>query len=95
MEAAQIPVLNVEEKDFPDWTEKLLGTDNRWEAYVAQQVALHRTSSLYPSNHQPGSLEQLKTFTDYDMDIRDFSERPTNDLRPPKPPRNQRQFSRI
>ena len=28
LELAHIPFLNVEEKDFLDWTEKLLGTDN-------------------------------------------------------------------
>ena len=50
-------------------------------------VPLPRTSSPCPSNNQPGSLEQLETFTEDDIDIRNFSERPTNDLRPPKPPR--------
>ena len=87
LESAQMPVLNVEEKDFLDLTEKLLGTDNRWEAHVAQQVPLPRTRSPCPSNHQLESLEQLETFTDNDMDVRDFSERSTNDIRPPKPPR--------
>ena len=85
-----MPVLNIEEKDFLDWTEKLLGTDNRWEAQVAQQVPLPKTSSPCPRYHQLGSLEQLKTFTDNDMDIRDFSARPVNDRRPPKPPRKPR-----
>ena len=87
LESAQIPVLNVEEKDFLDWTEKLPGTDNRWEAHMAQQVPLPRTSSPCPIKHQPGSLEQLEMFTDDGMDIRDFSERSINDLRPSKPPR--------
>ena len=32
-------------------------------------------------------MEQLETVTKDDMDIRDFSERPANDLRPPKLPR--------
>ena len=82
-----LSVLNVEEKDFLDWTEKLLGTDNRWEAHMAQQVPLPRASSPCPSNNQLGSLEQLESFTDDDMDIRDSSERPANDLRPSKPPR--------
>ena len=54
---------------------------------MAQQVPLPRTSCPYLSNHQLGSLEQLETFTDDDMDIRDFSEKPANDLRPPRPPR--------
>ena len=51
LESAQIPVLNIEKRDFLDWTEKLLGTDNRWEAHVAQQVPLPRTSSPFPSNN--------------------------------------------
>ena len=54
---------------------------------MAQQVPLPRTSSSCPSNSQPGSLEQPETFTKDDMDVRDFSERPTNNFRPPKPPR--------
>ena len=40
LENAQIPVLNVEERDFLNQTEKLLGTDYRWEAHIAQQVPL-------------------------------------------------------
>ena len=87
LESAPMPMLNIEEADFLDWTEKLLGKDNRWEAHVAQQVPLPRTSSPCPSNSQTGSLEQLEAVAEYDMDVRDFSERPTNDLRPPKPPR--------
>ena len=75
------------ERDFLDQTENLLGTDNRWEAHIAQQVPLPITSFPYPSNNQSGSLEQLETFTEDDMDIGDFSERPPNDLRPPKPPK--------
>ena len=87
LESAHIPILNIEERDFLDQTEKLLGTDNRWEAHIAQQVPIPRTSSPCPSNNQPGSLEQLNTFTEDDMAVRDFSERPANDLRPPKLPR--------
>ena len=87
LESVQIPVLNIKERDFLDQTEKLLGTDNRWEAHIAQQVPLPRTSSPCPSNNQLGSLEQLETCTDDDMDIMDFSERPANDLRSPKSPR--------
>ena len=63
-----MPILNIEEKDFLDWTEKLLGTDNSWEAHIAQQVPLPGTSSPCPSNNQPGSLEQLETFTEDNMD---------------------------
>ena len=59
----------------------------RWEGHIDQQVPLLRTSSPCPSNNQPGSLEQVKTFTEDDMDVRDFSDRPPNDCRPPKPPR--------
>ena len=87
LESSPMPMLNIDEADFHDWTEKLLGKDNRWEAHVAQQVSLPRTSSPCPSNSQTRSLEQLETVTEDDMDVRDFSERPTNDLRPPKPPR--------
>ena len=82
-----MPVLNVEEADFLDWTEKLLGKDNGWEAHVAQQVPLPRTSSPCPSNNQTRTLEQLETMTEDYMVVRDFSERPANNHRPPKPPR--------
>ena len=83
LEPAHIPALNVEEKDFLGWTEKLLGTDNRWEVHMAQQVPLPRTSSPHPSNNHLGSLEQLETFTNDDMNIMDFPERPANNFRPP------------
>ena len=87
LEPVPMPAFNVEEKDFLDRTEKLIGTNNHWEAHVAQQIQLPRTSFPSPPNSQPESLEQLVTFTKDDMDIRDFSERPANDMRPPKPPR--------
>ena len=87
MESAPIAIFNVEEKDFLDKTEKLIGTDNDLEAHVAKQIPLPRTSSPSPNNKQLGSLEQLETFTKDSMDIRDFSERPANGMRPPKPPR--------
>ena len=90
LESAPMPVLNIEEKDIFDQTKKLLGTDNRWETYVAQQLPLPRTSSPCPRNSQPGLLEQFETFTEDDMDVRDFSERPANNLRPPNPPRKSR-----
>ena len=83
-------MLNIEEADFLEWTEKLFRKDNSWEAHVAQQVPLSRRSSPFPSNSQTGSSEQLETVTEDDMDIRDFSERLANDLRPPKPPRKTR-----
>ena len=74
-------------KDFLDRTEKLIATDNNWAARVAQQIQLPRTSSLGPTNSHLGSLEQLENFIEDDVDIRDFSERLANDMRPPKPPR--------
>ena len=37
-------IFNAEEKDFLDKTEKLMGTDNNWEAHVTQQIPLPRTS---------------------------------------------------
>ena len=80
-------IFNVEERDFLDKTEKLIGADNNWEAHVVQQIPLPRTSSPSPNNKQLGSQEQLEIFTKEDMDIRDFSERPTNDMKPPKSPR--------
>ena len=36
LESAHMPVLNIEKRDFLDWTEKLLGTDIRWEAHIVQ-----------------------------------------------------------
>ena len=87
LEPVPMPVFNIEEKDFLDRTEKLVRTDNNWEAHVAQQIPLPRTSFRGPTNSQQGSLEQLETYTKDDMDIRGFSERPTNDMRPPKPPK--------
>ena len=75
LEPVSVPVFNVEEKDFLDRTEKLMGTDNNWEAHVAQQIPLTRTSSPGPTNNQPGSLEPLETFTKDDMDISNFSQR--------------------
>ena len=87
LESAPVPMLNIEESDFLDRSKKLLGKDNKWEAHVAQQVPLPRSSSPCPSNNQTSSLEHLEPETEHDMDVRDFSERPANDLRPPKPPR--------
>ena len=40
-----------------------------------------------PSISQTGSMEQPEPMMEDGMNIRDFSKRPTNDLRPPKPPR--------
>ena len=79
-------------KDFLDRTEKQIGTDNNWEAHVAQQIPLPRTSSPGPTSNQLGSLEQVETFTEDDMDIREFSERPANDMRPPKSPRKTKAY---
>ena len=87
LEPVPILLLSIEEADFLNGTDKLLGKDHKWETHVAQQVLLPRTSSPCPSNSQSRSLEQLETVTEDDMDIRDFSKRPANDLRPPKLPR--------
>ena len=84
LEPIPMPVLNTEESDFLDRTEKLLEKDNKWEAHIAQQVPLPGSSSPYP-NDKPRSLEQLESETDDDIDVRDFSERPANDKKPPKP----------
>ena len=67
--------------------EKLLGTGDNWESHVAQQILLPRTSSPTHTNKQLGFLEQLEVFTEDELDIREFSEGPANDMRPPKPPR--------
>ena len=90
LEPAPMPILNIEENNFLDRTENLLGKGDRWEAHVAQQVPLPRLSSPYSTDNWPSSVEQLEPETEDDMDIRDFSERPTNDQRPPKPPRKPR-----
>ena len=84
LEPTLIPILNIEESDFLERIEKLLEKDNKWETHVAQQVPLPRSSSPYPDN-QPRSLEQPEPKTEDDMDFWDFSERPMNDRRPPKP----------
>ena len=59
---------------------------------MAQQIPLPRTSSPTHTNKQLGSLEQLEVFTEDEMDIREFSERPANDMRPPKPPRKTKTY---
>ena len=59
---------------------------------MAQQIPLPRTSSPTQTDKQPGSLEQLEVDTKDDMDITDFSERPANDMRPPKPPRKTKAY---
>ena len=56
----------------------------KWEAHMAQQIPLPRSSSPCPEN-RPGAMEQLEPETDDDIDVKDFSERPANDKRPPKP----------
>ena len=45
LESIPMPVLNIKESDFLDRTEKLLDKDANWEAHVAQQVPLPRSSS--------------------------------------------------
>ena len=85
-------IFNVGEWEFLNKMEKLLGTEDNWESPVAQQIPLPRTSSPTHTDKQLGSLEQLEVVTEDDMDIRDFSERPTNDMRPPKPPRKTKAY---
>ena len=72
-----------------DRTEKLLGKIIM-EAHMAQQVPLPRSSSSFPNDEQPSSLGQLEPETEDEMDVRDFSERPTNDKRSSKPSRKSR-----
>ena len=59
---------------------------------MVQQILLPRTSSPTHADKQPGSMEQLEVDTGDDMNLRDFSERPTNDMRPPKPPRKTKAY---
>ena len=80
-----MPILNIEESDLLERMEKVLEKDNKWEAHVVQQIPLPRSSSPYPDN-QPRTLEQSEPETENNMDVRDFSERPANDKRPPKHP---------
>ena len=72
------------EKDFMDRTKKVLGKEAKWEARVAKQIQIPRSSSPYPDD-RPGTLEQLEPETEDEIDINDYSERPANDKRPPKP----------
>ena len=58
LESAPMPILNIEENDFLDRTEKSFGE-----------------RQLMGSQQEPE--------TEDDMGIRDFSERPANDKRPP------------
>ena len=51
LEPIPMPVLNIEESDFLDRTKELLERDNKWEAHVAQQVPLPRSSSPYPTTN--------------------------------------------
>ena len=92
LEPILMSVFNAGEREFLNKMEKLLGTGNNWEAHVAQQILLPRTSSPTHTNKQPGSLEQLEVFTEDEMDIREFSERPANDMRPPKPTRKTKAY---
>ena len=85
LEPVPVSVFNAGEREFLNKMEKLLGTGDNWEAHVAQQILLPRTSSPTHTNKQLGSLEQLEVFTEDEMDIREFSERPAIDMRPPKP----------
>ena len=85
-------IFNAGDREFLNRMEKLLGTGDNWESHVAQQIPLPRASSPTHTDKQPGSLEQLEVVTEDDMDIRDFLERPANDMRPPKPPRKTKAY---
>ena len=69
---------------FLDKTDTLLGKDTKREAHVVQQICLPRSSSPYMDD-RPGASEQLEPETDEDIDITEYTERPANDRRPPKP----------
>ena len=83
---------NAGEQEFLNKTEILLGTGDNWESHVVQQIPLPRTSLPTHTDKQLGSLEQLEVDTENDVDIRDFSERPANNMRPPKPPRKTKSY---
>ena len=92
LEPIPMSIFNAGEQEFLNKTEKLLGTGDNWESHMAQQIPLPRTSSATHTDKQRGSLEQLEVVTEDDMDIGEFSERPTNDMRPPKPPRKTKAY---
>ena len=48
LEPVPMPMLKIEEDNFLEWTDKLLGRDHKWETHVAQQLPLPRTSSPCP-----------------------------------------------
>ena len=92
IEPVPMSVFNAGEREFLNKMEKLLGTGDNWEGHVAQQILLPRTHSPTHTDKLPGSLEQLEVFTEDEMDIREFSERSANDIRPPKPPRKTKNY---
>ena len=92
LQPVSMSIFNAEEREYLNRMEKWLGTGNNWEAHVAQQILLPRTSSPTHTNKQLQSIEQLEVFTEDEMDIRDFSERPANDMRSPKPPRKTKAY---
>ena len=85
LESVPMSVFNAGEREFLYKMEKLLGTGDNWESHVAQQIPLPRTSSPTHTDKQLESLEQLKIFKEDEMDIREFSERSANDIRPQNP----------
>ena len=54
-----------------------------WEASVARNVETSLVSSPYP--RKMSTLEDLEPDTDEDIDVTDYSERPSNDKRSPRP----------
>ena len=45
LQPVPMPILNIAESDFLDRTENLLGKEMKWEAHVAQQIPLPKSSS--------------------------------------------------
>ena len=72
--------LNIMEDEFHDRIENLLGHETNWEAHVAQQIPLPRSSSPYPDDRL-GALEQLEPEMDDDSHKIDYMTRPANDRR--------------
>ena len=76
--------LVMSKEDFMDRTNKVLGKNAKWEAHVANQIPLPRSSSPYP-NDRLNPFEQLEPETEDEIDVNDYSERPANASRPHKP----------
>ena len=53
LEPVPMSVFNAREREFLNKMKQLLGTGDNWEAHVAQQILLPRTSSPMHTNKQP------------------------------------------